>query len=109
MAVPSRVYVGITVFGVIASLLTVTYTVLVLTGLRPAPLSPMLSFDRADEPALLLFLVVASLLSVALTVIAWRTLLKGARRDARRRLARQRLVAEQRRYAAQRRRPPGQT
>ncbi len=104
--VPSRVYVGITVFGLLATVLVVPYTLLVFTGLRPAAISPILSFDGADDPGFRVFLVVASAMCIGLTTYAWRALLDGARRDARRRQNRARLVAEQQQY---KRRPPGHT
>ncbi len=110
MAVPSRVFVGVTVFGLIASLLTVPYTILALTGFRPEALSPVLSFDGAAEPGLMAFLVLASMFSLAVAFVGWRSLVQGARRDARRRDARARLVKEQeaykRRLRAEAQRPP---
>ncbi len=104
--VPSRVYVGITVFGLLAMVLTVPYTFLVFTGLRPAPLSPILSFEGADDMGFRVFLVVASGFAVGLTVFAWRALLDAARRDSRRREARASVLREQQGY---KRRPPGHT
>ncbi len=100
-------------FGLIATLLIVPYTLLVVTGLRPAALSPALSFDGADEPGFLAFLALASLFSIGVTVVGWRALLQGARRDARRRQMRSRAVDEQKAYRRQQveqgyrpRRPP---
>lgn len=104
MAVPSRVYVGVTVFGAIATLLTVPYAIMLLTGVRPPALSPLLSFEAAAEPAFIVFIVVAGLLSIGLTWFAWRALVHGARRDARRRRARDQVVRQQRQYRRQR--PP---
>ncbi len=104
--VPSRVFVGITVFGLLATVLIVPYTFLVFTGLNPAAISPILSFDGADDPGFRVFLVLASGMAIGLTVFAWRGLLAGARRDAKRREARADVVREQRRY---KRRPPGHT
>lgn len=98
MAVPSRVFVGVTVFGLIASLLTVPYTILALTGFRPAALSPVLSFDGAEEPGLMAFLVIASLFSLAVTYVGWSSLVRGARRDAKRRDARADLLKQQEAY-----------
>lgn len=104
MAVPSRVFVGVTVFGLIASILTVPYTIILLTGIRPPALSPLLGFELAAEPSFIVFMVVASLLSIGLTWSAWRGLVQGARRDARRRRAREKVVAQQKQYRRQR--PP---
>ncbi len=104
--VPSRVWVGSTVFGLLVTVLTVPYTFLVFTGLRPAALSPVLSFEGAEDPAFRVFLVIASCFALGFTVFAWRAWLDGARRDQRRREARAAVVKEQQRY---KRRPPGHT
>ncbi len=82
---PSRVYVGVVVFGLMASTALLAYTILALTGYTPpgdAPhefLFPAESpFETGDKVAL----VMASLFALAFTVIGWRALVAGARRDA---------------------------
>ena len=86
MAVPSRAFVGMVVFGLIASLAIVPYTLLVLSGYQPAAegpywhdLFPAEGFGVGDK----IVLALASLFSVAVTVFAWRGLLHGARMDTR--------------------------
>jgi hypothetical protein len=86
VAVPSRAFVGMVVFGLIASLAIVPYTLLVLGGYEPpadAPywqeIFPPSGASTGDKLALAL----ASLFSIALTVFAWRGLLHGARMDTR--------------------------
>ncbi len=85
VAVPSRVFVGITVFGLIASLVVAPYTVLILSGYSPPPNAPYevlfpsgAGHDAGDKA----FLALASLFSVLLAVFGWRSLLQAARRDA---------------------------
>ncbi len=91
VAVPTRVFVGVLVFGLITAMLTLTYTALVLGGYRqpPEPEAPyqvLFPPEGQDVPVgESLFLVLASLFSLALTVTAWRSLVAGARRDAERR------------------------
>lgn len=88
MAVPTRVYVGVVVFGVIAALVTLTYTALVLSGVRqpPDPSEPYQVLFPPEGSSIpvgeQVFLGIASLFSVAVTVWAWRTLVSGARADA---------------------------
>ncbi|HUR25173.1 MAG TPA: hypothetical protein VM327_04060 [Candidatus Thermoplasmatota archaeon] len=85
MAVPSRAFVGMVVFGLIASLAIVPYTLLVLGGYQPPSAAPYWqqifrpTFSDGDKLAL----VLASLFSIAVTVFAWRGLLHGARMDTR--------------------------
>jgi hypothetical protein len=84
MAVPSRAFVGILVFGLIATLAIVPYTILLLSGYHPPPQTPYEAlFPQDDESAggTKLVLVIASLFSLALVVSAWRGLLHGARLD----------------------------
>ena len=85
MAVPSRSYVGVLVFGLIATCLVVPYTILVVSGYQPPPDTPADVWVPPVEASmgLKVFLAVASLLSVGLTWAAWRNLLRAARRDAR--------------------------
>ena len=109
MGVPSRVFVGVTVFGLIASLVTVPYTILVLSGYTPPADSGVPTFEDPYGPAETGFLVLASLFSVGLTVFSWRALLRGARADQRRRQARERTAREVRQYARQRKGPGGPT
>lgn len=98
MAVPSRAFVGMVVFGLIASLAIVPYTLLVLGGYQPPATAPYWqqlfrpTFSLGDKLALAL----ASLFSIAVTVFAWRGLLHGARMDTRMRRDRE----------AERSRPP---
>lgn len=83
VAVPSRAFVGMVVFGLIASLAIVPFTLLVLSGYQPPPTAPYWqdlfqpSYSVGDKLAL----VLASLFSLAVTVFAWRGLLHGARMD----------------------------
>lgn len=96
MAIPSRVFVGLVVFGLIASLAIVPYTILALSGYEPGdgPL-PGGAISGADKGVL----VLASLFSVALTAFAWRGLVSGARRDA--------ALRRERRQRGQEPPPPG--
>ncbi len=103
MAVPSRVYVGVFVFGLIASIVTLTYTALFLSGYQPPPDPKVITFDPPEEPAKRFFLVLASLFSIGLTVVAWRLLIEGARQDAKTRQRRAELAKEQKKY---RQKPP---
>ena len=112
MALPSRVYVGVFVFGLIASIVTLTYTALFLSGYRPPPEPPLIYFEPPDEPAKQFFLVLSSLLCVGFTVFAWRRLVAGARRDVETRRRRAELAREQQRYRRteqENKRPPGYT
>jgi hypothetical protein len=97
------------VFGLIASLLVVPYTILAWTGLRPTAISPALSFAAAEELGFRIFLLVASALSVGFTVVSWRALVEGARKDVDRREARDTLARQQRSYMRQKRPPSGPT
>lgn len=99
---------GITVFGLIASLVTVPYTLLVLTGYTP-PIGPVPTFEDPYAPQEIAFLVLASLFSVGFTVFAWRTLVRSARRDAQRLRAREQASRDAKQYAQQRRGPRGPT
>ena len=104
MAVPSRAFVGMVVFGLIASLAVVPYTLLVLGGYEPPADAPYkvifpgpAHFSAGDK----LTLVLASVFSLAITLFAWRGLLHGARQD---RQLRQQVQAEK--AAAKTRSPP---
>jgi hypothetical protein len=104
VAIPSRAFVGMVVFGLIASLAVVPYTLLVLGGYEPPATAPYWRglFPSSDSSAgEKLVLVLASAFSVALTAFAWRGLLHGARQD---RELRQRVKAE--RQEARDRMPP---
>ena len=110
VAVPSRVFVGVVVFGLIASLVTGTYTLLILSGYQPPPDPTVITFEPPEEPSKRFFLVLSTIFSVALTPYAWRELVRGARRDASRRQQREALERQQKAYARQMRegkRPPG--
>lgn len=112
MAVPSRVFVGVFIFGLIASLVTGAYTLLILSDYQPPPDPTVITFEPPEEPSKRLFLALSTFFSIALSVYAWRELVHGARRDARRRQRREELAKEQRRFARQNRegrRPPGAT
>lgn len=91
MAVPTRIFVGITLFGLIATLMTATYAGLVLSCYTPPPSSPIPSPPTCDAFSVghKVFLVLATLFSGAFTVLAWRSLLAGARMDRAKRQARQ--------------------
>jgi hypothetical protein len=83
VAIPSRAFVGMVVFGLIASLAIVPYTLLVLSGYEPPPNAPYEAIFK-DEPFTAgdkLVLALASVFSVAITVFAWRGLLGRARSD----------------------------
>jgi hypothetical protein len=73
------------VFGLIASLAIVPYTLLVLSGYEPPANAPYWQeiFPQTFSVGEKLALVMASLFSVAVTVFAWRGLLHGARMDTR--------------------------
>lgn len=104
MAIPSRAFVGMVVFGLIASLAVVPYTLLVLGGYEPPATAPYwrgLFPTSGYSPGDKLVLVLASAFSLAVTVFAWRGLLHGARQD---REMRQQIQAE--RKAAKERMPP---
>lgn len=104
MAIPSRAFVGILVFGLIASLAVVPYTILVLSGYAPPPEAPYQNLFPQPEESTAgtgLVLVLASLFCLAVVVAAWRGLLHGARLD---RDLRQELTA---RDKAKDEQPPG--
>lgn len=85
MRIPSRVYVGVVVFGLIASLSTLAYAILVVSGYEPAAGSPhelLFPEPEDDVPGQALFLVLAAAFSIAFTVLAVRALLQGAREEA---------------------------
>lgn len=88
MAVPSRIFVGITLFGLLCCVLLVPYTVLVLACqaqyAADLPGVPCAEISLGTR----LLLLLASLFAVAFTVLSWRALLAGARRDRLRRQAR---------------------
>jgi hypothetical protein len=72
------------IFGLIASLAVVPYTLLVLGGYQPPPDAPYKALFPGPDPFSVgdkLALGLASLFSLALTVFAWRGLLHGARMD----------------------------
>ena len=103
MAIPSRAFVGMVVFGLIASLAIVPYTLLVVGGYEPPATAPYWRdlFPAGFTPGDKIVLVLASAFSIALTVFAWRGLLHGARQD---RELRRQIQAE--RKAAKERMPP---
>jgi len=83
---PSRAFVGVVVFGLITVLVTIPYTVLVLADYQPAADAPhKLVFPEEADLGTKVFLVLASVFSIALLVFSWRALVAGARRDAERR------------------------
>lgn len=93
MAVPSRIFVGITMFGLLSALVVVPFTFLVVTC-DPGSTSRLFGAFAGNDCTVFstgqkVFLGLASLLTVCFTVLAWKALLAGARRDAiRRRKAR---------------------
>lgn len=85
MAVPSRAFVGILVFALLASVAVVPYTVLILAGYQaPAEAPHELLFPEPQdaEPGTKVVLVLASLFCVVLVGAAWRGLVAAARQDA---------------------------
>lgn len=103
VAVPSRIFVGITMFGLIAALVVVPFTLVVVTC-APGAAQPLLGLFAGSDctvfgPGQKIFLGVASLLTVVFTVMSWRALLAGARQEAVRRA----------RQAGQGRRPDDET
>ena len=94
VAVPSRIFVGITMFGLISTLVVVPFTVLVVTC-DPASTGSIFGGFAGNDCTVFgagqkVFLALASILTVSFTVLSWRALLAGARRDAiRRRRAKQ--------------------
>lgn len=103
VAVPSRAFVGMVVFGLIASLAVVPYTLLILSGYTPPPEAPYEAIFPDEGPTAgdKLVLVLASLFCVAVTVFAWRGLLHRARADVE-----LRREAKARRVEAQTKLPP---
>lgn len=84
MAVPSRAFVGMVVFGLIASLAVVPYTVLVLGGYEAPVDAPYKAIFPGPEDVGTgdkVALVLASVFCLAVTVFAWRALLGRARAD----------------------------
>jgi hypothetical protein len=83
VAIPSRAFVGMVVFGLIASLAIVPYTLLILSGYEPPPDAPYQAIFPAEHysPGDKAVLVLASAFSVAVTIFAWRGLLHRARED----------------------------
>ena len=93
MAVPSRAFVGILVFGLIACLAVIPFTFLVLSGYQPPPDAPhknLFPEPQASSPGSSLVLVLASLFCVAVVVSSWRGLVNGARLDRQLRQERER-------------------
>jgi hypothetical protein len=89
VAVPSRIFVGITMFGLISALVVVPFTFLVVSC-DPDSTSQLFGQFAGNDCTVFstgqkIFLGLASLLTVSFTVLAWRALLAGARRDAIRR------------------------
>ena len=90
MAVPSRVYVGVVTFGLIVVLPIMAYAGLLLAGYSPpasAPYEALFPEEPIRDWAEITFLVIAVLFSLAFTCFAGRELLRGARRDERKRQA----------------------
>jgi hypothetical protein len=84
VAVPSRIFVGLTVFGLITSLALIAFTALVLSDYQPAPDAPyQVIFPEEEQSAAgtKVFLILATLFCIAFTVLCWRALLAGARHD----------------------------
>lgn len=81
VAVPSRIFVGLTVFGLICTLLIVPISLVVLLDVHPAP--DLFDYARvgAFTVSQKIFLAIASLFSLAFTWLSWRSLLAGARRN----------------------------
>lgn len=103
-------YVGVVVFGLIASLSVLAYTVLILVGYQPPAESPYeLLFPEPEEtvPGQTLFLSLAVLFTVGFTAVAWRALLRGAREDLAIQRNRRELEAELRRRKHDEDGPPG--
>lgn len=85
MVVPSRAYVGILTFALLASLAVIPYTILILVGYEAPPASPhelLFPEPQESDPGTKVVLVLASLFCLALVFVSWRGLLAVARRDA---------------------------
>ena len=82
MAVPSRIYFVVTLFALVVTLISVPFTVAVLTcESRPdANLTGLPCKSYTDGARL--FLVLASLFAIVFTIASWRALRASARRDA---------------------------
>jgi hypothetical protein len=100
---PSRAYVGVVVFGLITVAATISYTVLVLQDVEPSLNSPYAQlFPEPDRSlGMKVFLVLASMFSLALFWAGWRALLTASRRDAKRRRAHEELRRQVREYQEQ--------
>ena len=82
MAVPARIFVGITVFGLIATVVTGAFAVIVLScNDRPTNDPVPAAEGRCDAygTGLKVLVVMATLFSGAFTYLAWKSLLGGAR------------------------------
>ncbi|MHB8633137.1 MAG: hypothetical protein ACYDBQ_04090 [Thermoplasmatota archaeon] len=90
MAVPTRAYVGVVVFGLIVTLVLGLATLFAFTGLTFQGSKP-LELQQVQFPfAVKLLSVCGLVLGVGITVGGWRALLRGARKDeAARRLPRE--------------------
>ncbi len=82
MAAPTRIFVGVFVFSLIASLAVVPFTFLVLTGYQPPASIPLVEPETPYGAGHKMALVLASLFCLGFVVMSWRALLGGARRDA---------------------------
>lgn len=80
--VPTRAYVGLTVFGLITGMLVLAYALLLLGGYQPAPESPYeLLFPEPTERDIgsSMFLLLAGAFCLGFTVWSCRRLVRGAR------------------------------
>ncbi|MES2155830.1 MAG: hypothetical protein V4510_11910 [bacterium] len=111
MAVPSRIYFVITLFALVVTLVSLPFTVAVLTcESRPDPGLSGLPCSQFS-PGLRIFLTISTVFTLTFTIMSWRALRAGARRDAavRRERARDAQATQEapNRASAREREPPG--
>lgn len=104
--VPTRAYVGLTVFGLITGLLVLAYALLLLGGYQPAAESPyelLFPEPRERDVGASLFLLLAGGFCIGFTAWSWCRLLNGAREARKKRNQ----IASLQGELEEKRRPPG--
>lgn len=81
MAVPSRIYFVITLFALVVTLVSVPFTIAVLVCDDSATPTGIPCFQGPRSIGAKVFLSLASLFTLAFTIMSWRALKAGARRD----------------------------